>query len=424
MIVSKSLGYYLATKKLPVHHYGQTHFSILDDEYFLQFIQLHLQGITKDGYIRAQDIVDFVMTPEVQKKLEEASAKKKSISTLGWQYGCKSNGMYIDGHERDDVKEYRKQLSHQWLHEYEPRMIVFDNNGKVIRLPKGFPLPAKYCGQAFELIFVTHDESTFYANDRHRAKYHHISKKACPEPKEEDFQTVKWRRLVDGKDDAHVIFKAGTNHDGWFTSEDLLAQVDHAIDIFEGKTNGFAMGLWMFDNTPNYQKCARDALFAQKLPKRPSETWTPHSSESRMCNTWFANGEPQHLYYPDDHPTMPGWFKGMETIIREQGLWPEDGLLAQCEARQTDCCCRWLLFTQPDFIAQKSQLKELIVSWGHICDFYPKYHCDYANHSAHFISAYYYGLTGVDAVWAARKYAGHRILPPDILADIKEFVKK
>ncbi len=230
MIVSKSLGHaayharslrswihqYLATKKLPVHRYGQTHSSILDDEDFSQSIQLHLQGITKNGYIRAQDIVDFVAMPEVQKKLEEAGAKKKLISvrtarrwlqTLGWRYGRKSNGMYIDGHERDDVKEYRKQLSHRWLHEYEPRMVVFDNDGKVIRLPKGFPLPAKYHGQAFELILVTHDESTFYANDRRRVKYHHISEKACPEPKGEgqsimvsDFQTVKWGRLVDGEE--------------------------------------------------------------------------------------------------------------------------------------------------------------------------------------------------------------------------------
>ncbi|KAK0458339.1 uncharacterized protein EV420DRAFT_1270489 [Desarmillaria tabescens] len=47
----------------------------------------------------------------------------------------------------------------------------------------------------------------------------------------------------------------------------------------------------------------------------------------------------------------------------------------------------------------------------------------YANRSARFISAYYYGLSGVDAVWAARKYAGHRILPLDILADIREFVE-
>ncbi|KAK0185094.1 hypothetical protein F5146DRAFT_1105917 [Armillaria mellea] len=256
---------------------------------FSQSIQLQLQSIAKNGYIQAQDIVDFVMTPEMQKKLEETGAKKKSIS-------------------RDDVKAYQKQLSHQWLHEYEPQMTVFDKDGKVIRLPKGFPLPAKYHGQAFELILVTHNESTFYANDRCRVKYHHISKKACPEPKGEgqsimvsDFQTMKWGWLVDGEDDACVIFKAETNCDGWFTSEDLLAQVDHAINIFEGKTNRFAMGLWMFDNAPSHQ----------------NKMWTPHSDGPWMHNAWFANGNPQHLYYPDDHPTMPGWFKGMETIIRE-----------------------------------------------------------------------------------------------------------
>src|SRR5271168_5622877 len=35
-----------------------------------------------------------------------------------------------------------------------------------------------------------------------------------------------------------------------------------------------------------------------------------------------------------------------------------------------------VLFTQPDFVAQKSQLEEYITSQGHICDFYPKYHCE------------------------------------------------
>jgi hypothetical protein len=42
----------------------------------------------------------------------------------------------------------------------------------------------------------------------------------------------------------------------------------------------------------------------------------------------------------------------------------------------TDCCCHWVLFTQPDFINQKSHLEELITSRGHICNFYPKYHCE------------------------------------------------
>ena len=78
---------------------------------------------------------------------------------------------------------------------------------------------------------------------------------------------------------------------------------------------------------------------------------------------------------------MPGWFKGMEVIIQERGLWPEAGLPAQCQdfkcpIDRTDCCCRRVLFTQPDFTAQKSQLQELIESCGHLCDFYPKYHCE------------------------------------------------
>jgi len=60
-------------------------------------------------------------------------------------------------------------------------------------------------------------------------------------------------------------------------------------------------------------------------------------------------------------------FKGMEQIIQECGLWPESGnLLAQCEGLrcepgQTNCCCWWLLFTQPDFVVQRLQLEEFIV---------------------------------------------------------------
>lgn len=92
-------------------------------------------------------------------------------------------------------------------------------------------------------------------------------------------------------------------------------------------------------------------------------------------------GEPQPFYFPLNHPTMPGWFKGMEQIIWERGLWPERGLPSECLGfrcpdGQMDCCCRRLLFHQPDFTFQKSQLEELVESRGHICDFYPKYHCE------------------------------------------------
>ena len=108
----------------------------------------------------------------------------------------------------------------------------------------------------------------------------------------------------------------------------------------------------------------------------------------------LPNGNAQSFYFLDDHPTMPGWFKGMEVIIHKCGLWPNQGLPAQCPGfkcppEQSDCCCQQLLFMQPDFTAQKSQLEELIDSRGHICDFYPKYHCK---------------LNFIEQFWGAAKY--------------------
>ena len=51
-----------------------------------------------------------------------------------------------------------------------------------------------------------------------------------------------------------------------------------------------------------------------------------------MQTTPFGNDNTlQEFYHADDHPTMPGWFKGMEEIIKEWGLWPAKGLNAQCE---------------------------------------------------------------------------------------------
>jgi len=66
--------------------------------------------------------------------------------------------------------------------------------------------------------------------------------------------------------EAHAIFKAGKNKDGWFAAEDLLEQVNCSINIFERKMNGFATGMFMFNNAP-HQKRAPDALSAYKMPK-------------------------------------------------------------------------------------------------------------------------------------------------------------
>ena len=129
------------------------------------------------------------------------------------------------------------------------------------------------------------------------------------------------------------------------------------------------------------------------------------------------SGMPQSFYFPEDEPGMPGWFKGMEQIIQERGLWPAPGLPGlpaecsgfKCPEGQTNCCCRRLLFNQNDFISQKSQLEEAIENCGHICDFYPKYHCE---------------LNFIEQYWGAAKLrfrsAGHA----STMSQLEKTVKK
>jgi hypothetical protein len=159
-----------------------------------------------------------------------------------------------------------------------------------------------------------------------------------------------------------------------------------------------AQALFIFDNATTHQKRAPDALSANYTP-RGCKIWRP--GQPQMRDATFANGERQPLYWPADHPEFPGYFKGMKIILAEHGLWRE-GLRSQCETSftacedKTDCCCRRILFNQPDFINQKSCLEELVESRGHLCDFYPKFHCE---------------LNFIEQYWGAAKFR-YRATPP------------
>ncbi|KAF9470805.1 hypothetical protein BDN70DRAFT_981143, partial [Pholiota conissans] len=48
----------------------------------------------------------------------------------------------------------------------------------------------------------------------------------------------------------------------------------------------------------------------------------------------------------------------------------------------------------------------------------------YANRSARFIDAYSQGLSGPEASWANKKYHGHRTLPAEMAAEVKESYRK
>jgi hypothetical protein len=107
--------------------------------------------------------------------------------------------MYIDGHEREDVVEYRKGFVERWK-EYKKCFVIYDNDKNVGSTPTGFPVPQ---GVRFRLILVTYDESTFYENDRRKTMWMNNSTKAVAEKKGEgqsimvsEFLTSEWDRLI------------------------------------------------------------------------------------------------------------------------------------------------------------------------------------------------------------------------------------
>lgn len=181
------------------------------------------------------------------------------------------------------------------------------------------------------------------------------------------------------------MFKAGKNRDGYFSNDNILETTLNAIEIFETHypPESGVRALFLFDNAQTHCKRAENALSACKMPKSTKQ-WLPRSGV-RMRDGTLPNGEKQPLWFPDDHPDpkKAGMFKGMEVILRERGPWPAGGLRVQCESfkcptpnTKTDCCARRLLFSQSDFVNQKSKLQELVEGWGHHFLYYPKFHCE------------------------------------------------
>jgi hypothetical protein len=76
-------------------------------------------------------------------------------------------------------------------------------------------------------------------------------------------------------------------------------------------------------------------------------------------------------------------------VLKERGLWPKKHLYLDCASRTGipkerkkdlelggNCCARRLLSQQPDFLAQKGRIQEVVEARGHMVLFYPKFHCE------------------------------------------------
>ncbi|THU93162.1 hypothetical protein K435DRAFT_598479, partial [Dendrothele bispora CBS 962.96] len=476
-------------KNLPTAKYGKSNASMLEDEDLAQELHLHLQGIGK--YVASRHVVQFVNSPEVRARLRLKKGitdctARRWMNRMRFRWKKEPKGMYSDGHEREDVVDYRQNI---FLPQWE----------KLARHTRHYNKEGKEERDVFIVgpdgkatVIWRHDESTFYANDRRNLRWVHEDEEATPKPKGEgcsamyaqfvspDYGWLRGKDLEPGieRKTAAVVFKAGKNRDGYFQNEDIIKQATVAMDIlnkdFPNENHVFA-----YDNAKTHTARAADALSAKKMPVKENAKFgyfqekdldgNSTGIQKRMRDAKFADGTPQLLY------NQNGKFKGMKTLIKERiekgaDLPDPTKLKAQCTNFKctpgaTRCCCRRILFNEPDFISQKSRLEEHCEKRGYQVIFFPKYHCElnfieqcwgyakriycefpestkqavleanmiralesvplefmrkFARRADRFMDAYRKGLSGHQAAWAARKYRGHRVVPDTIMKEFDE----
>lgn len=144
---------FLQTGELPHPKYSWTRSTALEDEDILQEIQFELGEKLKTRSIKATDLVYVIASVKIQEQFKHAGIDKPSISEhtayhwlgkMGWQYGRQPNGMYIDGHEHEDVVQYRDAFV-QHFKQYEQCFHLWDDNGEELPPPRGFPVPEAAC---------------------------------------------------------------------------------------------------------------------------------------------------------------------------------------------------------------------------------------------------------------------------------------
>jgi hypothetical protein len=239
--------------------------------------------------------VDFLNTPEMLQRLK----RKKTISLvtaqrwlrkMGYRWGYDPKGQYVDGHEREDVVDYRQKVFLPKMAELVKRTILWGSKDG----PSIDPEPG-----VRRVIIWYHDESTFYAYDRRTRRWIHKNEKAKPYKKGEgyslmvaDFFSAEygWCHSADGNKSTRVLFRAGKGRDGYFDNDNIQEQLEAAIETVL-KRYPDEDHVFIFDNAKTHTKHAEGSLSALKMPKGPSANFgvEVNAVENGKVTKFFAS---------------------------------------------------------------------------------------------------------------------------------------
>ena len=396
-------AFILDHQTLPRNMHGVWKTSVLhSDEDLKLSIIAHLQGLGK--YFSATDLLKYINTPEILDRL--GRSKKLSLRTaqrwlklVGFRWRKEAKGMYSDGHERQDVVDFRQKVFLPQYAEFHKRAAKFDSEGK--EEPSTTPI----LEHEKPTMIHHHDETIFYGNDRRNEYWIHDTETPKLYAKGEgqslmvaDFVSsdIGWLSSSDGSQRARVVLRPGKARDGYFSCKEVMAQLSSAMDILDARYPSH-QHVFILDNARTHTKRAETALSARRMPKNPHPTFgvhiaargqdgkpildesgQPQMEKRRIDNATFADGTSQLTYFPPDHPKFPNFFKGMTQLLLERGVKNPEKLRAECPKfkcppETPNCCQRRILFNEPDFKNVPSLIEECCKIRGSEVLFLPKF---------------------------------------------------
>ena len=208
----------------------------------------------------------------------------------GYSYRKNKKAIFFDGHERPDVVEYRQAWSKRML-KYMERSEFYqgDNQEEVLE-------PVLNDGEK-KIVFVTHDESTFYANDGKSdfwltSDENYIRKKGPGSSiMISEFQCPCHGTMKSGAWTSRRYFKAGGDREGWWTYKHMVEQLkDDAIELFE-LIHPNCVGVFLFDNSSNHSAFAEDALVASRMTLKEKIWPVTEKFQFRPTTVTLTSGE-------------------------------------------------------------------------------------------------------------------------------------
>jgi hypothetical protein len=275
---------------------------------------------------------------------------RRWLNQLGFSWRDISKGVFVDGHERDDVLASRVVFLAK-MQELQPYMVEFCADGSMAS--KQYPNDCQVGGpDRRPVIFITHDESIFSANDgRHQAWLGNGDHFLRPKGKGKGIMVsdflLPWSRLnllllslerqqeliASGvPSEACTYFEYGQEA-GYWDGEALLQQITKkALPIAQALYPGYQL-LFLFDNATSHSVYAANALRTAKMNKGPG------GQQPFLRNGWYVKDGVR--IEQEMHTVMSGGVKlqkCIQLVLQERQIWPAKGIRLECPKQRCPKC--------------------------------------------------------------------------------------